>query len=244
MQKFDLDFSQLSDIVIEKPIEKLPVRGNENRMIRVAFDLFRLDGNNREDLWQVQADDDGNEFLVRTYNLPGEEDNIEKSSDWDVLLDKKGSNFTVAFKGVPIKKLVASEYNVNNKEEAILFREVILRKIAIDESFQNLLLGQPLNQKNEKCPCDCQGGGLGEPGLLPQMDGVILFVDENKKDGEVVENEKEDSPSEDYTDADNWWENLSEKDKDELFDKFKDAPSITKEQAFKIVNMELKLAKR
>lgn len=242
MQKFDLNFSQLSDIIVEKPIERIPVRGNENRMVRVAFDLFRLDGNNREHLWQVQADDDGNEFLVRTYNLPEEEEeNFQKSSDWDVLLDKKGSNFTVAFKGVPIKRLVASDYNVNNKEDAILFREVVLKKIATDENFQNLLLGQPLN-KNEQCPCDCHGGdfGLGEPGLLPQMDGVILFVDENKKE----DNEKEDSPSEDYTDANNWWENLSDKDKEELFDKFKDAPSITKEQAFKIVNLELKLAKK
>lgn len=252
MQKFELDFLELSDGVCEKSIDRIPVKGNENRMVRVAFDLFRLDGNNREDLWVVQADDDGNEFLMRTYNLPDEEDLIQKSSEWEVLLDKTGQNLTIAYKEIPVKRIAASEYNVKGKDEALLLREVILNKIASDESFQNLLLGNPLDKK--PCPCGGPHGpgplGIDSPmdiGMPPQMDGIILFVEEGnkgkKEETKKDKKEKEDSPSEDYTDADNWWENLSDEDKEELFKKFEDAPSITKEQAYKIVNMELKLAK-
>ena len=254
MSNFELDFAMIDQVVTEKPIDRLPVKGNEGRMVRIAFDLFRLDGDNREELWQVQADDDGNEFLVRTYNLPEEEDAIQKSSKWEVYLDKKAANLTIAYNGVPIERLATAKYGVTTPDEANIFKSTVMRKLATDEGFVDLILNnmpqEKLNMMGDMGD-QCESGCPLESGTMPPMPGggVILIVDENEAKNfsekpSKKEDKKEESPSEDFTDADNWWENLSDKEKDELFDKFKDAPSITKEQAFKLFNLELKLAKQ
>jgi len=94
MDKFSIDYDAvLKEIIPDK--NKIPVAGNEHRMVRVAFDLFRLKDGDSEELWQVQSSEDG-EFLVRTFSIP-EDEMIAESSDWLVETDKKEANLTIYY---------------------------------------------------------------------------------------------------------------------------------------------------
>lgn len=139
MGRFDLDYSHVKNVVAP---DRVPVAGNEHRMIRVAFDFFRLDGDENECLWQVQADDDGNEFLVRTYDMPDEsDDSLEaRAADWSVMLDAKKANLTIAYKGVPIHRLAAADYGACDPDEARLLRDMVSEKLAADEQWAARLL--------------------------------------------------------------------------------------------------------
>jgi hypothetical protein len=257
MAKFELDFDTLDQVVMPKPAERLPVKGNENRMVRVAFDLFRLDGSNREDLWVVQADDDGNEFLVRTYDLP-EEEEFSKNASWEAHLDKKCANLTLAFEGTPVKRFALAQFGVKSTEDASIFKSAVLNKVAMDGDFANLLLkdfpmrgrgGRPMDGSGPRC---CRSGEpMDLPSMFPEGNAIVIIDSEPKSFGpdEIIEpakeekkSSKEKSPSEDYDDPNDWWDNLSDDDKEELFKKFEDVPSITKEQALKLTKLEKKLA--
>lgn len=133
MTKFELDLSVVQEALHNNP-NIVPVSGNEHRMVRVAFDLFRLKDDKSEDLWQIQADDDG-EFLVRTYSLPEEEDITATSSEWSVDEDEKHANLTVSYKGIPLQRLAAKEYGANSPEDAFVLRGVVLEKLSSDKGF-------------------------------------------------------------------------------------------------------------
>jgi hypothetical protein len=135
----DLDFLHVRRVVAP---DRIPVLGNEHRMVRVAFDLFRLDGDDEERLWQVQADDDGNEFLVRTYDLPGDVEGVleTRSADWSVMADSKLANLTVAYKGVPIHRLAAADYGARSPDEVRMLRQLVSEKLASDQAWAARLL--------------------------------------------------------------------------------------------------------
>jgi len=251
MAKFDFDISLLEKTFGQPDKNRIPVKGNENRMIKVAFDMFRLDGDSKEDLWLVQADDDGNEFLVRTYDLP-DEGVVHKESSWSVLMDKKGSAFTVAYNDIPISKIAASAYNVYSIEDAQLFKRILFRKLADDKNFADSFV-QSLPEEKKNMLQEC-----GFPGFMPEAMGdlpehmVIVIKDllpeisseqeESDKNNEKEDDECEtDHPDDGDWDANQWWGDLPEKEQKKLYEKFKDVPSITKEQALRLTRLEFKL---
>lgn len=134
MGDFDLDFAQLRAVVAP---DRIPLSGNEHRITRIAFDLFRLD-NDKENLWQVQADDDGNEFLVRTYELP-KEDALQAKSEWSVAEDGKKASLTVSYRGMPIHRLMAADYGACTPEDVGLLRDLVQAKLA-DDGFASRML--------------------------------------------------------------------------------------------------------
>jgi hypothetical protein len=134
MDKFELDLSIVQN-TIDKDPGRIAVRGNEHRMVRVAFDLFRLKGDESDDLWQVQADDDGQEFLVRTYSLP-EDEKMLTASDWSVLEDTKFANLTVLYKGVPIQRIDAESMGAKSDAEVAMLKGAFLRRLASDVQFE------------------------------------------------------------------------------------------------------------
>lgn len=140
MDRFEFDYAGLEKAIVPDP-NRLPLEGNKHRLMRVAFDLFRLKGDSAEDLWQIQADDDGNEFLVRTYSLPEEEPKqVAAASDWRVAADVKNASLTVFYRNNPIHKLAASDFPViayfTNKEADVeLLRRTVQEKLSTDEGF-------------------------------------------------------------------------------------------------------------
>lgn len=142
MVKFQLDLAKVADMLDPN---KIPMKGNESKLIRVAFDLFRVDGDEADDLWQLQADDDGNEFLVRTYSLP--EEKVAEASVWSVLADKKYANLTVSFNGVPLTRLASKDYGAENPHDGKSLQGVVFRKLSSDGEFVFKLLADLPREK-------------------------------------------------------------------------------------------------
>jgi hypothetical protein len=143
MDKFKADLSEIQKML---DTNRLPVSGNEHRMVRVAFDFFRLDGDETDDLWEVQSADDG-EFLVRTYSLPEETEEI-KTSSWSVTADKEYANLTIAYQGVPITRLASKDYGAETLEDGKLLQGVVFNKLATDVEFiKTMILSLPASKK-------------------------------------------------------------------------------------------------
>jgi len=137
MDKFKINYDALMQELVPDP-NRMPLAGNEHRIVRVAFDLFRLKDGDPEELWQVQSSDDG-EYLVRTFSLP-EEEKVAESSDWTVEIDRKEANLTVAYKQVPLTRIAARDYGANTPEDARLLRRVVHKKLATDIEFGKKLI--------------------------------------------------------------------------------------------------------
>jgi len=142
MGAFDLDFASLCAVVAP---DRIPLHGNEHRITRVAFDLFKMDGD-KESLWQVQADDDGNEFLVRTYELPKDE-SIQAKSDWDVALDSRKASLTVSYRGMPIHRMVAADYGAQNPSDAAMLCDLVQAKLADDRFASRMIAALPESKR-------------------------------------------------------------------------------------------------
>ena len=136
MKNFEMDLSDVYKVV-NPDNSRIPVKGNEHRIVRVAFDLFRVRDERSEDLWQVQADDDGNEYLVRTYSLPEEDDKLLVSSDWEVQEDSKQANLTVSYKGCPIERVATKDFGANTPQESYILKNALMKKLATDKEFVN-----------------------------------------------------------------------------------------------------------
>lgn len=142
MGVFDLDFSHLRAVVAP---ERIPLQGNEHRITRIAFDLVKLD-EDRESLWQVQADDDGNEFLIRTYEIP-QEDTLQTKSDWNVVSDSKKANLTISYQGIPVHRLIASEYGARTEEDVTLLCDLVKTKLSEDDFTKRMLATIPESKR-------------------------------------------------------------------------------------------------
>jgi hypothetical protein len=107
--------------------------------------MVRFKDGGPEELWQIQSNDDG-EFLVRTFNLPEEENVV--TSNWKVMLDKKEENITIAYDNMSLKRIACSDYEVNNTKEALLLRDTIYEKLNKDEEFvKKFYLALPLEKQ-------------------------------------------------------------------------------------------------
>jgi len=163
MDKFCVDLSEIQKILDKNELspDKMPVADNEHRMIRVAFDFFRLDGDEADDLWQVQSSDDG-EFLVRTYSLPEETEEI-KTSSWSVTADKECANLTVAYQGVPITRLSSKDYGAKTPVDGKLLQGIVFKKLATDEEFiKSLILSLSTDKKEALLHLFAECGECGQ----------------------------------------------------------------------------------
>jgi len=182
MEKFTIDLSEIQNIIdANDQTNRLPVEGNEHRMIRVAFDFFRLKGDEADDLWQVQSSDDG-EFLVRTYSLPDEEEDRAKTSSWSVFADKDCANLTIAYQGVPITRLAAEDYGAETPEDGKILQGILFNRLSTDSNFvQNLIASLPESKREafktilskysdyqEYFETKMEAAGVSDPSEIPE----------------------------------------------------------------------------
>lgn len=147
MDKLGLDFNHLQGVVSPDP-NRIPVKGNEHRLIRVAFDVFKLQ-DNKEDLWVIQSNDDGEEYLVRTYSTDDDGDQQIAESDWEVVMDKAAANLTVFYKTAPIHRVAARNFGANTIEDALALRDALQDKLTNDVSFVTKLAQELPRAKRE-----------------------------------------------------------------------------------------------
>lgn len=163
MKNFSADFSHVKKI-IDKDTIRLPVHENKHRMIRVAFDVFRLKNNDPEELWQVQSNEDG-EFLVRTYSLPEDE---KVNPDWKVQEDSKKANLTISYKTIPVTRIAMKDYGIKTDRDSSIFQRALLKKLSSDDKFvDNVMSTLSTNKQNL----------LKEAGLVKKIDSRLLELE-------------------------------------------------------------------
>ena len=146
LENFAIDYKEILNKLDGNQNMK-PVKGNEDKMIRVAFDFFRLKDADPETLWQVQKADDGQEYLMRTFSDDESEEKLKVESDWDVQLNKEASDLTIYKSDVPVHRMNLDKMKIG-REESESFRAFVLGKLRRkDSSFlQSLAMEMPLNK--------------------------------------------------------------------------------------------------
>jgi len=190
MEKYHVDFTKIAKMLDSN---RIPLKGNEHRLVKVAFDMFRIDGDESDDLWQLQADDDGNEFLVRTYSL--DEDKVE-ASNWSVMADKKYANLTISFNNVPLIRLASKDFGAETPYDGKSLQGVVYKKLSSDGKFALKLLSELPSEKFV---------AIKQSGLLediknwitakditdPIIEEIKEIVDKNDSEIEETEDEQE-----------------------------------------------------
>ena len=145
LENFGIDYKKVLDKLYGDRNVK-PVRGNEDKMIRVAFDFFRLKDSDPETLWQVQKADDGQEYLMRTFSDDAEE-KLKSESDWDVQLNKEATDISIYKSNVPIHRMDLNKMRIG-REESEGFRAFIYGKLCRQdpEFLQKLAMEMPLTK--------------------------------------------------------------------------------------------------
>ena len=133
MPKFELDYKNLSNTVEKKTYKLADVK---HRLVKVAFDVFRMKDGNVDELWQIQNSDDG-DYIVAKYE--NEEVKEKTASKWEVLVSEASGNIDVFYKGHPITKFAAKKIGVS-VEEFSTIKDVMPNKLASDKGFLKAFL--------------------------------------------------------------------------------------------------------
>lgn len=97
MQKFNIDY----DVLKKFSGKYLDYNEVKHKLVKVAFDLYKLEDDKAARLWEVNKADDGN-YIVALYS---EDETIEKQSDWEVEINKTANNVNFYYKGDYVTKL-------------------------------------------------------------------------------------------------------------------------------------------
>lgn len=131
-----LDWSNLSN-QIDKKAEKIPYEQNKKLFTKVAFDVFQLNNSPTESLWTLEADENGEQFLVAMYDDAAP--SLVSESGWSALPDKKAENITLFYKNTPIRRFASSEYGFTAKDVGV-FQSTLVQKLASDSEFRQKFL--------------------------------------------------------------------------------------------------------
>lgn len=104
MTKFDVDYNSLDQTMNKKQYKLADVK---DRIEKVAFDVVRFKDGDIDQLWQIQSSDEG-DYIVSLYTEPEGEVKQASASNWQVVLNKTGTDLNFFYKGEPIVKVAAS----------------------------------------------------------------------------------------------------------------------------------------
>lgn len=146
IENFGIDYKDVVDKLYGSNNVK-PVKGNEDKMIRVAFDFFKLRDDDPETLWQVQKADDGQEYLMRTFSDDESNEKLKTESNWDVQLNKEATNLTIYKSEVPVHRMDLGKMNIE-RGDSEGFRAFVLGKLRREDSefLQKLAMEMPLTK--------------------------------------------------------------------------------------------------
>lgn len=156
---FDVgDFSsQLEKIQSETKKVRTPITAadvrfefqpNKDSFTRIAFDLFESKEKEEEsaDLWRLQADADGKEWLVR--QVASEERTVQAASKWSALIDESGTSITLAFEEEPLLRFAAKDFGFVPKT-AKRFKDFLLEKVS-DPAFLQKIAQETKSHQRQK----------------------------------------------------------------------------------------------
>jgi len=113
MKKFTVDYNELTKF----SDKRLDYNKVKHKLVKVAFDLYKLEDDKAARLWEVNKYDDGN-YIVALYEDSLE--SMEKTSSWEVEINKTANNVNFYYKGDYVTKLSEKELGLSIKEASIL----------------------------------------------------------------------------------------------------------------------------
>jgi len=113
MKKFTVDYNELTKF----SDKRLDYNKVKHKLVKVAFDLYKLEDDKAARLWEVNKADDGN-YIVALYEDSLE--SMEKTSSWEVEINKTANNVNFYYKGDYVTKLSEKELGLSIKEASIL----------------------------------------------------------------------------------------------------------------------------
>jgi hypothetical protein len=143
MVKHQINYESLDNVVNRKTFKLSEVK---DKLVKVAFDVYKMKNGDPEELWQVQNSDDG-DYIVARYN-----DEVEKEvkvavasviSPWEVSASE--SDVSIFYKGYPISKISLASLGMKN-EDADSITSFLPGKLASDKNLVKALV----NDLNEK----------------------------------------------------------------------------------------------
>jgi hypothetical protein len=124
MMQYSVDYDALFNSVDPKQ-KTYKLADVKDKLVKVAFDVFRMKDGDPEELWQVQSADDG-DYIVARYETPVE--TKEAKSDWSITKAASGCN--VFYKNRHITKIASNFDDV----------AFLPKKLGSDKSFVKSLL--------------------------------------------------------------------------------------------------------
>ena len=145
MDKFSIDFDKLNKQVNAPKMYKLADL-NPDKVEKLGAGVVRFtDESNKTGLWQIVADDDGNECIVSMY---GDNDEVVKNS-WTVETDRFKKTATVFYKDTPVKEIPIQEIGIE-KKEADKFALYLQERLAESHGMVRALLNDVEKSYKEK----------------------------------------------------------------------------------------------
>lgn len=135
MRKNSIDYQELHNTLTNKTYKFADVK---HKMQRVGFDIYRIAGENLDELWQIQNADDG-DYIVARYETDPEEVVEKTASKWDVLITTGSENINIFYNGHPITKMASSKLGIK-EDEVNLIKNFLPKKLASDKVFVRTLL--------------------------------------------------------------------------------------------------------
>lgn len=105
----------------------------KNKMVKVAFDIYRMKDDPAAKLWELQKAEDGS-YIVALYS----DSEIEKKSDWSVEINKTANNVNFYYKGDYITKLNAKDVGIPLDEA----KSILPEKLADNKKLVSLLMNK------------------------------------------------------------------------------------------------------
>lgn len=152
MSKFFLDVALLEkslgklnqDKVVQASASRVAYQENKVRFERVAFDLFEPNNGDNE-IWQLQTDADGKEWLVQVQNIDESVSKVE--GGFSAHLNSERTAITLLHNDEPIMKFAAEDFHFTPRS-ANAFKRFLLGKIQ-DPEFVTALWSEVDHNKKE-----------------------------------------------------------------------------------------------
>ncbi len=127
--------NQSSDVSVK---DKIPLTKNL-KIKKVAFDMYKVMGDQYDDLWKVE-EIDGSNFLIRSSDPKYQ---TKEGGDWSASSNYDYNHVTLSYKNVPICGFSSDEYGFSG-DDIFTFKSALLDVVSSDKEFiKKVVASQP-----------------------------------------------------------------------------------------------------
>ena len=140
LDKVLIELSSSRETDISKK-DRIPVT-EDLSIKKVAFDMYKVFGDQYNDLWQIESSDDG-AYLVRASDPRYQ---TKEGGDWSASSNYDGDNVTLSYKNIPICSFSSDDYGFSG-EDVFAFKSALLDMASGDNEFVKSLIDSQVEAK-------------------------------------------------------------------------------------------------